>query len=231
MTTEKRIHDRASILTCGIDVKDIPELINAERMDFTKPETAQWMASQKKDAYRHDEIFGTSCTLTEFIECPLEIVYDYTANAFSMEEWTATVRSFEHVGGGLYRGVDAIAKNTPLYLRIEANDAARTVDFLCAWDQGLDLWMRYFFRLFDAFPVIGKPGTILLWTNYKHPYYDKNSAAPSYIMESRARADRPWVGEFWDLFNVVHGMEARNIKTILEHRFRSLEAAARRGAK
>jgi hypothetical protein len=219
MTNSQR-HDRDSINTCGVEIKDIPGLFVAERTDFSKPEVVQKIAAQKRDVYTHEEIFGGSCTLTEFIDCPVELVYEYLANVYSMEEWTATVRKFDHVGGGLYRGVDTIAPKSPIYLRIDANDAARTIDFLCAWDQGLDLWMRYFFRLFDAQPIVGKPGSILSWTNFKHPYYDKSAVAPEHIVASRSRTDRPWVGEFWSLFNVVHGLEARNIKLILEHRFR-----------
>lgn len=221
MNNEAQRSERSSITSCGIRVKDVPDLFCVERTDFTSPELTQSIISQGRDSYRHDEIFGSSCTLTEHIQCPPAVAYEYLANIFSMEEWTATVRQLEHVGGSLFRGVDMIAANTPIYLRIEANNTARTIDFLCAWDQGLDLWMRYFFRLFDASSVTNEPGTILLWTNFKHPYYERNSPAPDYITQSRNRTDRPWVGEFWNVFNVVHGMEARNIKKILEHRFRA----------
>jgi hypothetical protein len=231
MTAEKKNQDRASIATCGVDVKDIPGLINIERMDFTSPETLQWMMSQKRDTYPREEIFGTSCTVTEFIECPIEMAYEYATNVYGMEEWTATLRNFQYVGGGLYRADDVLAKDTPIYLRIEAHHGSHTIDYLCAWDQGLELWMRYFFRFIDASPAIGKPGTILFWVNCKHPYYDKNNPAPAYVAEPRARTDRLWVGEMWDLFYAAHHMEASNLKKILEHRFRAYETPERRAAK
>ena len=31
-------------------------------------------------------------------------------------------------------------------------------------------------------------------------------------------ADRPWVGDFWGLFQAGHQVEMRNLKTILEYR-------------
>ena len=35
------------------------------------------------------------------------------------------------------------------------------------------------------------------------------------------RPDRPWVGDFWDLFYAGHTVEMNNLKAILEHRHRN----------
>ena len=51
---------------------------------------------------------------------------------------------------------------------------ARTVDYHCAWDQGKHLWMIYLMRVLDAQVVLDKPGSVVLWTNCRHPFYDKN---------------------------------------------------------
>ncbi len=50
----------------------------------------------------------------------------------------------------------------------------RTVDYHCAWDQGKHLWMIYLMRVVDAQVVFDKPGSVVLWTNCHHPFYDNN---------------------------------------------------------
>ena len=49
-----------------------------------------------------------------------------------------------------------------------------TVDYHCAWDQGRHLWMIYLMRVVDAQVVFDKPGSVVLWTNCHHPFYDRN---------------------------------------------------------
>jgi hypothetical protein len=65
------------------------------------------------------------------------------------------------------------------------------VDYHCAWDQGKHLWMVYLMRVIGAQTVLDKPGSVVLWTNCRHPFYDHNpypQAAPP---------QRPvWVGDF-----------------------------------
>jgi hypothetical protein len=228
MTTENELHDRAAIVTCGVAAKDIPGLVNLDTMDMTSPETFAFWQSQRRETYPHEEMFGEACTVTQFIECPVEMAYAYASNLYSLEEWTATLRGFQPVGGGLYCGIDAIAKDTPIYMRIEAHPGPRLVDYLCAWDQGQDLWMRYYIRFVDALPTLGKAGTVLIWTNCKHSFYGHDSPAPPHVAGPRARGDRLWVGALWDLFYAGHRIEAQNLKTILEHRWRAQEAAAQR---
>jgi 3-oxoacyl-[acyl-carrier-protein] synthase III len=65
------------------------------------------------------------------------------------------------------------------------------VDYHCAWDQGKHLWMVYLMWVIGAQTVLDKPGSVVLWTNCRHPFYDHNphpQAAPP---------QRPvWVGDF-----------------------------------
>ena len=63
---------------------------------------------------------------------------------------------------------------TEIYTRTVANREARTVDYHCAWDQGKHLWMIYLMRVVDAQVVFDKPGSVVLWTNCHHPFYDHN---------------------------------------------------------
>jgi len=92
----------------------------------------------------------------------------------------------------------------------------RTVDYHCAWDQGKHLWMVYLMRVIGAQTVLDKPGSVVLWTNCRHPFYDHNpypQAAPP---------QRPvWVGDFWDMFGAGHALELQNHKAIAEYRHRN----------
>jgi len=58
-----------------------------------------------------------------------------------------------------------------------------------------------------------KPGSVVLWTNCHHPFYNHNpypDAAPP---------ERPvWVGDFWDMFGAGHLLELKNLKAIAEYR-------------
>jgi hypothetical protein len=148
------------------------------------------------------------------------MAFEYAANVYCLEEFTFSLRNFHYIGGGLYRGADALAKDTSIYMRVDAYPDCRVVDHLCAWDQGEELWMRYHFRFLDAMPTIRRAGTMLLWSNCKHPYYDRKvEDVPAYIAEPRARTDRPWVGDIWPSFYAIHNIEAANFKKILEYRF------------
>ncbi|MBW4450025.1 MAG: hypothetical protein KME38_25120 [Spirirestis rafaelensis WJT71-NPBG6] len=207
-----------SIVTNGINSKEIPNVCVCEDVDI--PGVMEKLKDVTKQSYPQEEIFGTYCTVCEYIQCPVDMAFEYAANIYSMEEWTYSVRQLKHIGGGLYKGLDFLGDNTYIYIRAEAYPDSKVVDFPCAWDQGQELWMRYHYRFLDAMPTLRKPGTIMLWTNCKHPYYERNVAdVPSYISESRNRTDREWIGDFWPYFYPGHQLEARNMKAILEYRF------------
>ena len=88
-----------------------------------------------------------------------------------------------------------------------------TVDYHCAWDQGKHLWMIYLMRVVDAQVVFDKPGSVVLWTNCHHPFYDHNPYPET------APPERPvWVGDFWDMFGPGHLLELKNLKAIAEYR-------------
>jgi hypothetical protein len=102
---------------------------------------------------------------------------------------------------------------SPIFTRTVANREARTVDYHCAWDQGTHLWMIYLMRVVDAKVVFDKPGSVVLWTNCHHPFYDKNPYPET------APPKRPvWVGDFWDMFGPGHLLEMKNLKAIAEYR-------------
>jgi hypothetical protein len=88
-----------------------------------------------------------------------------------------------------------------------------TVDYHCAWDQGDKLWMIYLMRVIPAQLVLNRSGSVVLWTNCGHPYYDENPHP------EMAPPDRKvWVGDLWPFFYAGHHVELQNLKHILEHR-------------
>ncbi|MBB5159512.1 SRPBCC family protein [Saccharopolyspora phatthalungensis] len=164
--------------------------------------------------WRHDEVFGQYCSISDHIDAPAREVYEYMADTRSLAEWTLTLRKLRETDeAGLWVGDEMMGDSTQIYTRTVANPEAMTVDYHCAWDQGKHLWMIYLFRVIDSQLVFNRPGTVLLWTNCRHPFYADNpwpELVPS--------PNRQWVGELWDLFYAAHWLELQNLKNICEHR-------------
>lgn len=191
---------------------DVPGVYRIESMSLK--ESMPIALDMTRSVYPHDEIYGQYCTVNDYIAAPPDEVYDYLSDTRSLCEWTYSLRGFEPTDEpGLWKAYDRIGSNTRIYARTEANPQARTVDYHCAWDQGEHLWMIYLMRVVDAQLVLNKPGSVVLWTNCRHPFYDENGYPES------APPDRPvWVGDFWELFPAGHRLELYNLKAICEHR-------------
>jgi hypothetical protein len=191
----------------------IDGLVRCEHFD--REALGERITEMTHTVYQHDTVYGQYCTIHAHIECPPERVYSYMANPYSLLEWTYSVRKLRpsHLSGVLV-GVDS--GETPIYCKTIAHEGARTVDYHCAWDQGDDLWMIYLNRIIPAELVLGRPGTVVVWTNCRHPYYDQNPF-PELCRDPK----RAWVGEWWPLFFAGHSIELANLKAILEHRQRN----------
>lgn len=160
-------------------------------------------------------MFGKYCTVNEYIDCPPDEVFRYLSDTRSLEEWTYSLRGFTPTDeDGLWLAYDRLGDSTEIYTRTVAHADARTVDYHCAWDQGKHLWMVYLMRVVDARTVLDVEGSVVLWTNCHHPFYDENPYPET------APADRvPWVGDFWDMFAAGHQLEMSNLKAICEYRW------------
>ncbi|MCU7728505.1 SRPBCC family protein [Actinoplanes sp. KI2] len=192
---------------------DLPGLMRVESIG--RDELVARCQELTLPAYPHQQIYGTYCTIQQHVECPPEQVYEYLRQGHHLEEWTYSLRDFEPSGvPGLWAGHDRLADDTRIYCRTVANPGALTVDYHCSWDQGEELWMIYLMRVIPAALVLGRSGSVVTWTNCRHPHYDRNPHP-----ELAPRPDRPWVGDYWDLFYAGHTVEMNNLKTILEHRY------------
>ena len=206
-------------------LEDITEPIEGLiRIETTSKEQATpLIMEQMRSVYPHDMVFGEYCTVNDYIECPPDELFDYMADTRSLEEWTYSLRGFAPTEEpGLWVAHDKLGSpdgkrlGSPIFTRTVANREARTVDYHCAWDQGKHLWMIYLMRIVDAKVVFDKPGSVVLWTNCHHPFYDKNPYPET------APPQRPvWVGDFWDMFGAGHELELKNLKAIAEYRHRN----------
>lgn len=176
------------------------------------------MLDETHSVYTHENMYGKYCTIEEYIEAPPEFVFNYMKETKSLEEWTYSVRNFNLTSTPeLYEGIDKVGQNsTKIFCKTLSNKDALTVDYHCAWDQGEELWMIYLNRIVPAKQVFNKEGSVVIWTNCRHPYYDKNP------YPEKAPAGRPlWVGDMWDWFYAGHLAEMKNLKAILEYRYKN----------
>jgi hypothetical protein len=191
-------------------LEGIPNLVRCEAFD--REALGERITEMTHSVYRHDDVYGPFITIHEHIDCPPERVFSYMANPYSLLEWTYSVRELHPTRTpGLLVGVDS--GRTPIYCRTVAHEDARTVDYHCAWDQGDELWMVYLNRIVAADMVLKKPGSVIVWTNCRHPYYAKNPF-PELCLDP----GRDWVGDWWPLFYAGHTIELTNLKNILEYR-------------
>jgi uncharacterized protein YndB with AHSA1/START domain len=197
-----------------VDINAIP---NVRRIENFPKDDMQALAMELTHAvYPHDEVYGQYCTLQEHIECPPEDVFRYLADVYTLEEWTYSLRDFEPAGGGSVVSYDKIGGKTRIYSKVVANAEAMTVDYHCAWDQGETLWMIYLMRVVPAELVLKRSGSVVLWTNCHHPFYDQNP-----FPEKAPDGRKVWVGDLWPFFYAGHFIEMQNLKAILEHRHKN----------
>ena len=193
---------------------NINEIANVRRFEnFPKDDMNALALDMTHAVYPHDEVYGPYCSLEEYVDCPPDEVFNYLADVRTLAEWTYSLRDLEPVKDDLFVFTDKIGGKTKCFTRVESNAQARTVDFHCAWDQGDHLWMIYLMRVIPAQLLLNKPGSVVLWTNCHHPFYDKNPR-PELSPEGR----KVWVGDMWPFFYAGHDVEMKNLKHICEAR-------------
>ncbi len=192
----------------------LPGLIRVET--HSRSSMTPTIVDMVRSVYPHQQIYGDYCTVHGYVDAPPRELYEWLSDTRSLEEWTYSTRGFTGPDDeGVWTGHDALNAATPIFVRTHANPEAMTVDYHCAWDQGRHLWMIYLMRVVDAQVVLGKPGSVVLWTNCRHPNYDENPYPDT------APPDREeWVGDLWDSFWAGHQIELNNLTAIAEYRHR-----------
>lgn len=194
----------------------IPSVLRIETSD--REATEPIIIERLRSVYPHEQIYGDFCPVQGFIAAPPREVYEYLSDTRSLEEWTYSLRDFTETDEpGLWRGHDRLGENTDtrteIYVRTVAHPQAMTVDYHCAWDQGEHLWMVYLMRVVDARVVLNRHGSVVLWNNCHHPFYDENP-----YQETAPMGRTAWVGDFWEMFAPGHQLELDNLKAICEYR-------------
>jgi hypothetical protein len=199
------------------NLSNLEHIENLTRCEtHTKDELIGNVMDLTHGVYSHDKLYGEYCSIEEYIDCPPELVFEYLSDTCRLSEWTYSLRDFKLTDvPDVYLGKDKVGELTDIYCKTVANKDAMTVDYHCSWDQGKELWMIYLMRVIPAQLVLNKPGSVVLWTNCHHPYYDVNP------FPECAPKDRPWVGQYWNLFYAGHTIEMNNLKNILEYRHKN----------
>ncbi|MFE5287765.1 SRPBCC family protein [Nocardia sp. NPDC056611] len=203
-----------SALPALSDIPDgvVPGVLRIENSD--RDATTPIILDMLRSVYPHDQIFGDFCPVQGYIDAPPRDLYEYLADTRCLEEWTYSLRGFtETEEPGLWESYDRLGDNTRIYTRTVANPEAMTVDYHCAWDQREHLWMVYLMRVVDAQVVFDKPGSVVLWTNCHHPFYDRNP-----YQDTAPDQRKVWVGDFWEMFSAGHQLELDNLRGIAEYR-------------
>jgi hypothetical protein len=193
-------------------LEDIEGIVRYETVP--KEDLAGKVIEMTHSVYSHDEIYGDYCTIQEYINCPPSLVFRYMQNTYCLAEWTYSISDLKKTDmEGVFVGIDRIDNRSKIFCKTVANEQSLTVDYHCAWDQNKELWMIYLMRIIPAQLVFNRCGSVILWTNCHHPYYEENPYPES------APAGRPWVGQYWSMFYGCHKIEMMNLKKILEYRF------------
>ncbi|MBX9791210.1 MAG: hypothetical protein K2Y37_20000 [Pirellulales bacterium] len=197
------------------DLSAIDQLPGVHRIENCGKEEMTSLAMEMTHAvYAHDQVYGQYCSIQAYVDCPAEKAFEYLSDVYTLQEWTYSLRDFTTASDdGMVVATDRIGGATKIYTRTVANRQAMTVDFHCAWDQGEHLWMIYLMRVVPAQLVFDRPGCVVLWTNCRHPFYDRNP-----FPEKSPPGRKVWVGDMWPFFYAGHQIELDNLKYILEHR-------------
>ena len=201
----------------GVPLAQIPGLVSCDFV--TVEEVVRRAEALTKSSYAHEEIYGEWAHLGLHIRCAAAAAFEYTSSVHSLEEWTTSLRSFTRVDDDTYRGVDGWGSDTPIYVRVVVGRESGCVDYHCAWDQAEELYMRVHLRFLDAQGAMGRPGTMMLWSTFRHPYFSPSPRHPAHLRASAERPGRAWISEMWPLFPAIHGLEAENLRRILEARW------------
>lgn len=202
----------AALSDLGADASTLPGVTRIE--SHPREIATPLLVDRLRSVYPHHQIYGDFCPVQGYVDAPPAELYAWLADTRSLEEWTYSLRGFTETDEpGLWVAADRLGDATDIFVRTVANPEAMTVDYHCAWDQGTHLWMVYLMRVVDARVVLNRPGSVVMWTNCRHPFYDENPYPET------APADRPvWVGDFWDMFSAGHQLELENLTAIAEYR-------------
>ena len=75
-----------------------------------------------RSVYPHDEVFGSFCTVNDYVDCPPDELFEWLADTRCLEEWTYSLRGFEETDEpGLWVAMDKLGSETTIYTRTVAD--------------------------------------------------------------------------------------------------------------
>lgn len=187
-----------------IPITNIKGLYRAEHYSLRDMQAR--LENATKEKYRHNELFRSWCSINDFIDAPLEYVWSYVANIHSLEEWSFGIRTIHHVGNGVYSGQDH-HQATQIFVRNEAIREAHVVNYYYGLEQKKEFGVRHYLRFIDAREVFERPGTLLMWSHFKHS------------SSLQTQNESLWCGDNWPYVYAALKLEADNLRFIVEHRY------------
>lgn len=129
--------------------------------------------------------------------------FDYVSDIRKLEEWTMSIQNLRIAKDDIYEGDESLAPAGRVFLRCLACREAYRINWLVGHDNPDDLWMDYQCQLLDAQPLLGRPGSVLLWITYGHARF----------------LNDPLYAKAFGLMYSAHNIEINNLKKILEDRY------------
>jgi hypothetical protein len=208
--TIPQAHNVASVETIQpLPIQEIPDLIRKET--HTLDEILKIVDERYHHVLKHEDVYGTFCTLTRLVPVPIDYVFNYLSHIPNLGEFTLSNRDFRPCPGrdGLWVGEEHFRHGitTIFYIKCISNRETWCIDHPCAWENSENLWSYYAFRLYDGKRVMNRPGTVIQWTNFKHTNYEDGGPFQELI-------------DAFPKFYEIHGIELDNLTHILEARFK-----------
>lgn len=179
------------------------KLINIE--NYTMDEIwEKFIIPRNKDAYTHEELFSQYVpTVTIFEGVPLKESFEFISDIHNLSAWTMSLRDLQPFKDDIYVAKETASPTGKVYIRCISDENAHTIEFQCNHSDPDELWMVYKCTVMDANEVIGRPGSALIWIVFVH---EKVKNDPSLAMG-------------YKYMYTAHGIEAGNLKKILESRY------------
>jgi hypothetical protein len=78
-----------------MSLRTLDEIDGLIRIETSPKEQATPIIMERmRSVYPHDQVFGTYCTVNDYIDCPPDELFDYLTDTRCLEEWTYSLRGF-----------------------------------------------------------------------------------------------------------------------------------------
>jgi hypothetical protein len=145
--------------------------------------TAPYDLKQKiRDGYRTEvswsDAFGEFVDVDAYVpNLNAEEAYAFIQDIYNLEQWTISVRNLTPAGTlngrKRYQAAELMHPGGSIYMTEQKYPEVKTVDWWVG-ETADDIWMHYYVRIYDAQPLVGKPGVVINWVNFGNAKFEKD---------------------------------------------------------